>query len=86
MFSLLMQWMRRNKILPKISDTERQALEAYSALLDQQADANGPARVEQMPCHDESVAAVIARSGRHPDALGVGRHSQRQSCHSQAGA
>ena len=28
MFSLLMQWMRRNKILPKISDTERQALEA----------------------------------------------------------
>lgn len=28
MFKLLMNWMRREKILPKISDTERQALEA----------------------------------------------------------
>lgn len=28
MFTLLMNWMRRNRILPKISDTERQALEA----------------------------------------------------------
>ncbi len=28
MFGLLMKWMHRNKILPKISETERQALEA----------------------------------------------------------
>lgn len=34
MFSLLMNWMKANHILPKISDTERQALEAGSVWID----------------------------------------------------
>lgn len=34
MFSLLMDWMKANKILPQISDTERQALEAGSVWID----------------------------------------------------
>ena len=36
MFSLLMNWMRDNKILPQISDTERQALEAGDVWIDGQ--------------------------------------------------
>src|SRR5690606_13215439 len=36
MFSLLMKWMRDNKILPQISDTERQALEAGDVWIDGQ--------------------------------------------------
>ena len=34
MFAPLMHWMQRNKILPQISDTERQALEAGSVWID----------------------------------------------------
>jgi acyl-CoA dehydrogenase len=34
MFSLLMKWMQSNHILPKISDTERQALEAGDVWID----------------------------------------------------
>lgn len=34
MFGLLMNWMKSNKILPQISDTERQALEAGSVWID----------------------------------------------------
>ena len=34
MFSLLMNWMKANHILPKISDTERQALEAGTVWID----------------------------------------------------
>ncbi|WP_410211676.1 acyl-CoA dehydrogenase [Aquirhabdus sp.] len=34
MFSLIMKWMQSNKILPKISDTERQALEAGHVWID----------------------------------------------------
>lgn len=34
MFSLLMKWMKANKILPQISDTERQALEAGNVWID----------------------------------------------------
>jgi acyl-CoA dehydrogenase len=34
MFSLLMKWMQANKILPQISDTERQALEAGTVWVD----------------------------------------------------
>src|ERR1041385_1298384 len=34
MFGLLMKWMRANKILPQISDTERQALEAGNVWID----------------------------------------------------
>jgi len=34
MFGLLMNWMKANKILPQISDTERQALEAGSVWID----------------------------------------------------
>ena len=34
MFSLLMHWMTKNHILPKISDTERQALEAGDVWID----------------------------------------------------
>ena len=34
MFALLMNWMKANHILPKISDTERQALEAGSVWID----------------------------------------------------
>ncbi len=34
MFSLLMKWMQANHILPKISDTERQALEAGDVWID----------------------------------------------------
>ncbi|MBQ0753041.1 MAG: acyl-CoA dehydrogenase [Gammaproteobacteria bacterium] len=36
MFSLVMNWMRDNKILPQISDTERQALEAGDVWIDGQ--------------------------------------------------
>ncbi|NKF23835.1 acyl-CoA dehydrogenase [Solimonas marina] len=36
MFSALMKWMQANKILPQISDTERQALEAGSVWIDGQ--------------------------------------------------
>ena len=36
MFNLLMNWMRDNKILPQISDTERQALEAGDVWIDGQ--------------------------------------------------
>jgi acyl-CoA dehydrogenase len=36
MFSLAMNWMRDNKILPQISDTERQALEAGDVWIDGQ--------------------------------------------------
>ena len=36
MFALLMRWMRVNKILPQISDTERQALEAGTVWIDGQ--------------------------------------------------
>lgn len=36
MFSTLMKWMQANKILPQISDTERQALEAGSVWIDGQ--------------------------------------------------
>ncbi len=36
MFSLAMKWMRDNKILPQISDTERQALEAGDVWIDGQ--------------------------------------------------
>ena len=35
MFNLLMNWMRDNKILPQISDTERQALEAGDVWIDE---------------------------------------------------
>jgi acyl-CoA dehydrogenase len=34
MFSILMKWMQANKILPQISDTERQALEAGTVWVD----------------------------------------------------
>ena len=34
MFSLMMKWMKANKILPQISDTERQALEAGNVWID----------------------------------------------------
>lgn len=34
MFALLMSWMKSNKLLPQISDTERQALEAGSVWID----------------------------------------------------
>lgn len=34
MFGLLMNWMKSNKLLPQISDTERQALEAGSVWID----------------------------------------------------
>jgi acyl-CoA dehydrogenase len=34
MFAMLMQWMKANKVLPQISDTERQALEAGSIWID----------------------------------------------------
>lgn len=34
MFAMLMNWMKANKILPQISDTERQALEAGSIWID----------------------------------------------------
>ena len=34
MFSLLMKWMQANKILPQISDTEKQALEAGAVWID----------------------------------------------------
>src|SRR5581483_2925109 len=34
MFSLLMKWMKANRILPQISDTERQALEAGHVWID----------------------------------------------------
>ncbi len=34
MFAMLMNWMKSNKILPQISDTERQALEAGSIWID----------------------------------------------------
>ena len=34
MFALLMKWMKANKILPQISDTERQALEAGKVWID----------------------------------------------------
>jgi len=34
MFGLLMNWMKANKILPQISDTERQALEAGQVWID----------------------------------------------------
>jgi len=34
MFSLLMKWMKANRILPQISDTERQALEAGNVWID----------------------------------------------------
>src|SRR3546814_7070341 len=36
MFKALMKWMQANKILPQISDTERQALEAGSVWIDGQ--------------------------------------------------
>ena len=38
MFGLLMNWMKANKILPQISDTERQALEAGKGFYDYPAD------------------------------------------------
>ena len=34
MFGLMMKWMQANKILPQISDTERQALEAGTVWID----------------------------------------------------
>src|ERR1700756_3173795 len=34
MFALLMKWMKANKMLPQISDTERQALEAGKVWID----------------------------------------------------
>ncbi|MBV8062095.1 MAG: acyl-CoA dehydrogenase, partial [Nevskia sp.] len=34
MFAVLMNWMKANKILPQISDTERQALEAGKVWID----------------------------------------------------
>ena len=36
MFNRMMNWMRDNKILPQISDTERQALEAGDVWIDGQ--------------------------------------------------
>ena len=36
MFQQVMNWMRDNKILPQISDTERQALEAGDVWIDGQ--------------------------------------------------
>src|ERR1041385_8510256 len=34
MFGLMMKWMKANRILPQISDTERQALEAGNVWID----------------------------------------------------
>ncbi|HZR38020.1 MAG TPA: acyl-CoA dehydrogenase [Nevskia sp.] len=42
MFALLMNWMKANKILPQISDTERQALEAGKVWIDGEFFAGNP--------------------------------------------
>ena len=42
MFGLLMNWMKANKILPQISDTERQALEAGNVWIDGEFFAGNP--------------------------------------------
>jgi len=61
MFSALMHWMKANKVLPQISDTERQALEAGSIWIDGELFSGNPdfkkilaERYDRLPAEEQA--------------------------------